>query len=409
MFQSHDIIKIHKVNLSGEDYFVLSNMYLPLIGMNSLSIYLLLENLYTDEIQVKTILDKISLQSPNSFTQNVAKLEGIGLVKKYYNETKGYILQMLSPLSGKAFLKNDILRNYLYNQIGDVEVHNLEKVYAEKKYSGYTDMTLRFDEVFKTIKEKKAIISVNDNDVEEDNIHIRNQEFDYLVFKTMFDDTELPKELLNDKDFEENILKISYQYSLKEVEMKEAIMKTKAINHDLTFEFIAKNAGYIYQNRENTKVLGFDVKEPIKVNHELTSDEEQLIKIANDKSIKEILEIVSFGKPALADLNDYNKLADQTKLPSGVINILIFYINDIKKGEPVNYTYIEKVARNWMKAGVNSTDSAVRYMHSLQEKKTTKGKKKIEKPEYLKHDNNQETLSEEELKEAQELASKLLG
>lgn len=409
MFQSHDIIKINKIKLNSEDHFVLLNMYLPLIGMNSLSIYLLLNELYSDEIMVSTLLDKISLQSPNSLTQNVAKLEGIGLVKKYYNETKGYILELLSPLSGKSFLKNDILRNYLYNQIGDVEVHNLEKVYKEKKYNGYTDMTLRFDEVFKTIKDKKAIISVNDNVVEEDNIHIKNQKFDYLVFKLKFDESVLPSELLNDKDFEENIMKISYQYELNEEEMKEAIIKTKAINHDLTFEYIAKNAGYIYQNRENTKVLGFDVKEPIKVNHELTSDEEELIKIANDKSIKEILEIVSFGKPALAELNDFNKLADQTKLPAGVINILIFYINDIKKGEPVNYTYIEKVARNWMKAGVNSTDSAVKYMSSLKEKKTSKGKKKIEKPEYLKHDNTQEQLSEEELKEAQELASKLLG
>ena len=221
MFNSHDIIKVNKVSLSGEDIFVLSTMYLPLIGMNSYSIYMMFNNLNSDEAQVKTILDIIGLQSPNSFTQSVAKLEGIGLVKKYYNEEKGYIIQLLAPISGKAFLKNDILKKYLYNQIGDVEVHNLEKRYREKKISGYSDMTLSFDEVFKPVKEKNIPVSISDNE-ENDNIKIKNQKFDYLVFKLAFDD-EKYKDLLNDPDFEEQILKISYQYQLNEQEMFEAL------------------------------------------------------------------------------------------------------------------------------------------------------------------------------------------
>ncbi len=413
MFNSHDIIKVNKVSLSGEDIFVLSTMYLPLVGMNSYSIYMMFNNLNGDEAQVKTILDFIGLQSSSAFTQSVAKLEGIGLVKKYYNEEKGYIIQLLAPISGKAFLKNDILKKYLYSQIGDVEVHNLEKRYREKKISGYNDITLSFDEVFKPVKDKNIPVSINDNE-ETDNIKVKNQKFDYLVFKLSFSDDDKISQLLNDSDFEEQILKISYQYQLDEQEMHEAINRTMAITQDLSFEGIAKNAGYIYQNKAQTTVLGFEVKEAEEYKHEFKDDEKELIRLANSLSFAKMIEIASGIKPALAEINDFNKLQNLTGLPTGVINILIMHINKTKQGETVNYTYIEKVARSWMKMGIKSAEDAIRYLKSLQDvkeaPKKSRGKKVIEEPSWMKNkENSNDELTLEEKKEAEELASKLLG
>ena len=413
MFNSHDIIKVNKVSLSGEDIFVLSTMYLPLVGMNSYSIYMMFNNLNGDEAQVKTILDFIGLQSPSAFTQSVAKLEGIGLVKKYYNEEKGYIIQLLAPISGKAFLKNDILKKYLYSQIGDVEVHNLEKRYREKKISGYNDITLSFDEVFKPVKDKNIPVSISDNE-ETDNIKVKNQKFDYLVFKLSFSDDDKISQLLNDSDFEEQILKISYQYQLDEQEMHEAINRTMAITQDLSFEGIAKNAGYIYQNKAQTTVLGFEVKEAEEYKHEFKDDEKEVIRLANSLSFAKMIEIASGIKPALAEINDFNKLQNLTGLPTGVINILIMHINKTKQGETVNYTYIEKVARSWMKMGIKSAEDAIRYLKSLQDvkeaPKKSRTKKVIEEPSWMKNkENSSDELTLEEKKEAEELASKLLG
>ena len=413
MFNSHDIIKINKVSLSGEDLFVLSSMYLPLIGMNSYSIYMLLNNISGDERQVKTLLDLIGSQNTNLFAQSVAKLEGIGLAKKYYNEDKGYIFQLVAPISGKAFLKNDILKSYLYNQIGDVEVHNLEKRYREKKISGYTDMTLSFDEVFKPVKEKNIPVSIDDT-IESDNIKVKNQAFDYLVFKMSFSDEELSSDLLSDNDFENNILKISYQYQLNEQEMHEAVKRTIALTHDLRYEDIAKSAGYIYQNKEQTTILGFEIKTPVTYEHNLKDDEKELVRLANNLSISKMLEALSGMKPALGEINDFNKLQNLTGLPTGVINILIFYINKVKQGEPVNYTYIEKIAKSWMKAGVKTAEDALMYMNSQKEKIATSKKRTktvVETPDWLKdrYDESQSELTLEEKKEAEELASKLLG
>ena len=92
---------------------------------------------------------------------------------------------------------------------------------------------------------------------------------------------------------------------------------------------------------------------------------------------------------------------------------MILYINRVKKGEPTNYTYIEKVAKSWMKAGIKTAEDAVKYMDSLKDKetKTKRGKKVVEEPEWMKEDYKVEVqeLTEEEKKEAEELAARLLG
>ena len=126
-----------------------------------------------------------------------------------------------------------------------------------------------------------------------------------------------------------------------------------------------------------------------------------------------MLESISGIKPALAEINDFNKLQSLTGLPNGVINMLIIYINKVKQVETVNYTYIEKVAKSWMKAGVKTAEDAVKYMDSQKEKTTTskkRGKQIVEEPKWMSNENKESReLTQEEKKEAEELASKLLG
>ena len=226
----------------------------------------------------------------------------------------------------------------------------------------------------------------------------------------------LLKEVSEDEDFENNILKISYQYQLNEEEMKEAVTKAIVIYKDLKYEDVSKCAGYIFQNKTDNQVLGFDVKEPVIYEHNLSSDEEQLITIAENSTIVQMLGSLSGGKAALSEVNDYLKLADTTGLPHGVINVLALYITKFKQGDNVSFNYLEKVARNWMKAGIKTTFDAVKWLNSNKDKKkNSKSKKQVEEPEWMKRDEkakeqiiNQE-LSEAEIEEAKALAKKLLG
>ena len=420
MLKSQDIIKIAKVNLSGEDNYVLSQMYLPLIGMVSFSAYHLINNIKESETTVRRLIDVLGLANINSFDQALLRLEGIGLLKRYENEKKDrtIILECLLPLSQKSFLSNSLLKEFLVSKIGDVEVHTLEKNLQCKKISGYEEVTKRFDEVFKTTNLKTKVSDYLEESVV-DNIKIKNESFDYLIFKLSIDESLISKDLLDDEDFENNILKISYQYQLNEEEMKEAVTKAILINHDLKYEDVAKYAGYIFQNKGANQVLGFDVKEPLVYNHNLSSDEENLIVIADNSSISQMLESLSGGQPALSEVNDYIKLANLTGLPQGVINILALYINQNKEGDNVSFNYIEKVARNWMKKGVKTTIDAVKLLNENKEKSKVKNKgknkKQVEEPEWMKRDDQEkekiikQEMTLEEIEEANKLAKKLLG
>lgn len=420
MLKSQDIIKIAKVNLSGEDNYVLSQMYLPLIGMVSFSAYHLINNIKESETTVRRLIDVLGLANINSFDQALLRLEGIGLLKRYENEKKDrtIILECLLPLSQKSFLSNSLLKEFLVSKIGDVEVHTLEKNLQCKKISGYEEVTKRFDEVFKTTNLKTKVSDYLEESVV-DNIKIKNENFDYLIFKLSIDESLISKDVLDDEDFENNILKISYQYQLNEEEMKEAVTKAILINHDLKYEDVAKYAGYIFQNKGANQVLGFDVKEPLVYNHNLSSDEENLIVIADNSSISQMLESLSGGQPALSEVNDYIKLANLTGLPQGVINILALYINQNKEGDNVSFNYIEKVARNWMKKGVKTTIDAVKLLNENKEKSKVKNKgknkKQVEEPEWMKRDDQEkekiikQEMTLEEIEEANKLAKKLLG
>ena len=169
MLASSDNIKIVKVNLSGEDNYVLSQMYLPLIGILSFSTYYLLNNVKENETSVRRLVDVLGLKSINHFDQALARLEGIGLLKRFQKKDKGYILECISPLSQKGFLNNSLLREYLVAQIGDVEVHTLESNQKNKKVVGYQEVTKRFDEVYKTNNLKAKSFDLVDEKLE-DNI-----------------------------------------------------------------------------------------------------------------------------------------------------------------------------------------------------------------------------------------------
>ena len=71
MLELNGSIKIERINVSGSDLEVLYNMYLPLIGEASLTTYLLLNNLFEDEVSVKKILDMLSYSNLQTLIRNI--------------------------------------------------------------------------------------------------------------------------------------------------------------------------------------------------------------------------------------------------------------------------------------------------------------------------------------------------
>jgi len=399
MISNNDYIKINKVNLSSDDIYVLSRLYLPMIGIDSLSIYNLLNN-YDDEVSVRVLLDYLHFDSAGNLEYGINKLEALGLVKRYKNnKTNEFLLELIKPLSKQSFINDSFLSSLLIKNIGEVEFNKLKGI--NKTLKGYQEETKTYDEVFKLKDKVVKVVQTNVPDDIANNIKIKNTDFDYIVFKMSFEEDELSKAVLNDSSFENMILKISYQYSLSEVEMKQIILQSIAKNNDLRFSDIERRASYLYQNKE-TNLNEFPEKTPEEYIMDLTSEENDIWSFAIKLPINKALEAVSGGKSSIADIRDFTKLVDIHHIPIEVVNVLIFHLSKIKAGEVITYNYIEKIAVSWRKAGVKTAKDAIIHIREKEKAAKDDNKKKYvvreaEEPEWLK--NRKEGIKDKEVEE----------
>lgn len=408
MLAINDSFTYEKVKIGFSELSVLSQMYLPIIGIDSFSLYLFLNNSEDNEKTVRNVLDNLHFSNVGILEYAFNKLEGIGLVKKLVHKSKGFMYVFQTPLDKESFISNAILSNVLYQSIGEVEY---KKMIVDKDYKGYKDDTKSFDEVF-SLKDSNSglnissIIDDTPKDIK-DNIVVKNSKFDYVIFKMLFNDDKI-HDLLDDSSIKNEILKISYQYSLNEEEMKNAVMQSINKYEDLRMDYIKIRAGYIYQNKKVDLIVeeSFPEKKPEEYVVELTADENEILKWAVNNSIANMLGLFSNGKASLIDVNNFVKVQDGTKLPTEVINVMIFHLSGLKEGENLNYNYIEKVAINWLKAGIKTAKDAIIHIREKAEKKNkteTNGKtyKKGESllPEYMKDKPVQDNTDKEKNKD----------
>lgn len=391
MITNNDYIKINKVNISTDDMFVLSRLYLPLMGYDSVTLYTFLNN-YEDEISVRVVLDYFHFDTSGNLEFSLNKLEALGLVKRYKNnKTNEYLLEFVKPLSKNAFMKDSFLSNLLIKNIGEVEYNKLKE--TTKVLKGFTEETKSYDEVFKIKNKTIKITNVEVPNEIANNIKIKNDNFDYLVFKMNFDEEELSRAVLDDSEFERIILKISYQYSLSELEMKEIILQSMAKNNDLRYSDIERRASYVYQSKESN-MSDFPEKTPEEYVLDLTSEENDILQFAIKLPINKALEFVSGGKGSVAEIRDFTNLVDIHHIPIEVVNVLIFHLYMTKATDIITYNYLEKVAVGWKKAGVKTAkDALIHIREKEKEIKEAKANKKsfavreAEEPEWLKNKN----------------------
>lgn len=97
--------KIYKTfDLSGEEFFSLTRLYLPLMGMDSFSLYLYFLTLENKETyNIRQVLDSLNLTKISFFENAIDKLSALSLVQNYYHEQKGYFFKIIQPLNLESF------------------------------------------------------------------------------------------------------------------------------------------------------------------------------------------------------------------------------------------------------------------------------------------------------------------
>lgn len=373
--------------LNNEDYRSLTLLYLPLIGVDSFAVYSVLNSIEPEETyNFKKLLDILNFTSMNILNQAINKLEGVGLIKTYYNETKGYYYEILLPLSFRDFQKCEVLNSLLLSAIGQTEY---DKLFLSKstRVIGYKNVTKKFNEVFKTTER-----SINTTVIKlfKDPVEVENNNFNYTLFKILFDDNILSEDVLNNKEFRENIEKISFVYHLNEEEMKEVIVKTIDIDKSIEYSAISKNARLMFSEKNDGSIPRIETVEKDSFIASAMDDEmRELLLHCEAHSISETLYSISGVKPSVAEISQFEKLQKNTGFSTGVINLMILYVNGMKNGELPSYNYFEKLANVWARAKVKNSYDALKYINEHKnrdisetdkENKVTKTKEKSKKP-----------------------------
>lgn len=404
----YDNFKVQRnVAIGGEDLFVLSQLYLPLIGMDSFSVYFILATLKEDTYQIKKIVDILNLANTSYLNIALDKLQGLGLLNVLYNETKStHIFQVNAPLNMESFYANNILSGFLKTQIGEIEFEQIKNQKSKSKNPQYKDITKTFSETFK-VKEVDFVNMFNPSfkNKIKDNIIISNPNFDYALFKLSFNTDFFDEGIFDDEVFKKEIIKISFNYSLNEEEMKEAVMKTIDIDKDIKFKDIAKNARTIYNRKKKkpSETTKFVTKQPdLYTGSDLDDDKLQLLDYLEKHGISSVLESLSGMKASASELEMLEKLTETSGFSQGVINVMIVYVNAEKDGVFPGYNYFEKIASTWKRAGIKTAKDALEYINRPREKTIRKKVKDAPKwvDEYAnkRNENIQNSLSDEEKK-----------
>ena len=348
---------INKYHLNSEDYNNLSKLYLPIMGIDSFSLYNVLNSFEVNqEYSYKNVLDLLNGFSLASLNQSLDKLEALSLVKTYQSKKAGYIHEIYPPLSKRDFLNNELLATCLESQIGAVAINELKD--DSNNLDGYTDVTKKFEDVFSmdTKSTESFINSLFKNDVVVD-----NKSFNYVLFKAMFDGS-IPEDVLEDNEFKKHILRIAFTYKLNVDEMHDVVVKTMTIDKNLEYGSISKNAKMAFQNK-------YSVKEPtLKANNDdkyvgsvIDEEWQEIINLVDNMSFSDVLQSLSGIKPSVAEVAMFEKLQNNTNFPVGVINLLILQVNKEKNGELPGYNYFEKIANTWARAKIKTSYDVIKY------------------------------------------------
>ena len=199
---------VDKSLLSETDKLILNMLYMPIIGSNAVVLYQKLQS-ETKNTFISPELSHHHLMTSMCTTLDNIKearlrLEGIGLLKTYYNEGEinSYVYELYSPASAQEFFSHPVFNVVLYNNVGKTEYNRLINYFKVPNLSlrEYEEITASFDNVFKT--RNYTELEVSTGDLISKNKLLLNYELDY-DFDLMT--SSLPKEMFK---IQENILRI---------------------------------------------------------------------------------------------------------------------------------------------------------------------------------------------------------
>lgn len=403
-------IVVNKSFLNEYDKLVLNMLYMPIIGNTAITLY----NTFYNELKANNYIGNelthhhliTNLGEPlETIKKARIKLEGIGLLKTYYQEgtVNSYIYELYSPLSVNEFFNNPIFSTVLLNNVGDSEYKRLKNYFKVPKLNlkDYVDITFPFDMSFKSVNINNFIEDDEIVKKEKGTINYSNEyDFDTLI-------SSMPKGLFNPKALtkstKELISNLGFLYKMSPLDMADVVKislnEKGLVDKELLRENIRKYYEYNNENKKRTIIFKSDKVSAVnKENNALN----RLINVFETTKPYDFLKNKYNGaRPTSKDLQILEMLLVDLEFTPSVCNVLIDFILKTQNNRLVK-SYVEVVAGEWKRANLKTAREAMSYAENTYKTiKNNKTKTRIKQKDENIPDWFGKTTSKEKLNDAE--------
>ena len=353
------------------DNETICNLYQPIIGYGAVAIYFTLvweakNQSLTSVISHNQLFNRLQI-APGDFIACRKKLEGVGLLKTYLEEStnmKIYHYQIFAPKTPFKFFDDALLFGMLIKAIGDTDAKRFKTIYSftSEEEKG-TDISSSFIDAYQPNFDDPAFIEATKgiNAIGRRNGKI-NSEFNYdAFFRSLSEISQIKSDAFTKKDMKE-IERLATLNGIGETDAANAVAsiydpylgKGKHVDFDKLAKIFQERAAFstyknsLFNRSNNTNSGETDLA--IKIN------------IMEKYAPKEYLAILQNGsQPAMSDLKIVDDLSKKFRLSNPVINVVIDYVLRINN----NILYkglCEKIAASLAREGVQTTIDAMNYL-----------------------------------------------
>ena len=388
LFPADTYVVINKTILYDEDRKILTDLYLPIIGMEAVMLYFTFwSDLDSSQIISKDFSHQKLVSSLRMTIGEIEtareKLEAIGLIKTLIKtgNVNNYIYELYSPVSASEFLSHPILNIVLYSNIGKQEYDNIIKAFKIPRFntSNYKDITKSFNDVFQSTTLTSYDLSLEDiRKYNKLKLNINsNFDFNFLI-------SSMPKNIDTNKVFtkevKELIINLSFIYDIDAVKMSNIIKGCFNERGTINKEELRKSSRNYYQF-DNGGILPtiIDNSQPEYLRKPIgdTSNRAKMIYTFETISPRELLISKNKGnEPTRRDLKLVEDLLIDYKLKPGVVNVLIDYVLNVNE-KKLTRGLVEMLAGEWQRLGIETVEEAM----NTAEKEHKKRNKRIVKIE----------------------------
>lgn len=379
-------------HLNDDERHVLTDLYLPILGTEAFSLYLLLwEKLPNKQLvtQRKSHAELMSLLGIDlkRFYEARIKAEALGLIRTFAKKDDlgpYYVYQLFEPLSPDDFFKDDLMSIFLYEQVGETKYHLLADKYA------HSDLILKDSQ--EITKDFLEVFQLSNSDLINTPAEVKtaqsNFNSDNAAPKPSLNENKLPQldwELISDRiqqlfkispdDLllnQELILNLHAFYGLDEITLIDLIGKTCDIVNNkidpdrlkrLVQDRFEKNANIAVKQQETVTETN---DQPIT---NLNRSDQLILKQAKSMTPADFLAAQkqkSGGFTGTVESRALRDMAMKSYLPASVLNIMVYYI--LQNSPTLTLPLMETMANDWQQNDVQTPEQALQRINDFQNK-----------------------------------------